>query len=177
MIRPIQPPAPGSGVIIFKVVMLATTSIFLSGCGPPPDTNITSSPEYNFSSFAGTVWKTKVKTALLGIELYTGKDIICLSPPDTFDPKDPNYRPVPGAKMVSVLPVGTRVQFERLMKDDGIGDQYWVIATIGAGTNCQTNVYVGRHLLENNEFIPSGPTSSTNWAVNPDMLEAITNAP
>jgi hypothetical protein len=40
--------------------------LFLSGCARP-DTDVTSSASYNFSSFAGTAWKTKVKTALAEI--------------------------------------------------------------------------------------------------------------
>jgi hypothetical protein len=160
----------------FVVVILATVSILLNGCGPPPDTDITSSPEYNFSSFAGTTWRTKVKTAFMDIQLYTGNHVVCLFPPDTSDPNDPNYRPVPGEKMVSVLPIGTRVQFEKLMKDNGIGSQLWLIAAVENGTNVQTNVYVAKDFLENNEILSIGPSSSTNWEVNPKMLEPATNA-
>ena len=165
-----NPPSTFKPTNIFQVMVLAV-AFLLEGCGQPPDTDITASPTYNFSSFAGTVWKTKVKTALSEIELYTGKRIICLDAPDVFDPADPHYAPVPGAKIVSMLPVGTRIHIERLMKDNGIGCQYWVIATVEDGTTSQTNIYIGRHFLANNQFIPTGPTSSTNWSVNPDILE------
>jgi len=134
-------------------------------------------PGYNFSSFAGTVWKTKVKTALIDIKLYTGKDVVWFSPPDAFDPKNPDYRPIPHMKIVSELPVGTHLRIGRLMKDNGIGSQYWVIGTLESGTNLQTDLYLDSEFLANNQFIPKGPTSSTNWNVNPDMLEAVTNAP
>ena len=137
----------------------------------PPDNDVTLSPEYNFASFSGTVWKTKAKTALVDIKLYTGKPVIWFSPPDAFDPTDPNYRPIPHMKIVSEFPVGTHIRIERLMKDNGIGSQYWLIATIENGTNSQNIIYVDPEFLTNNQFIPKGPSSSTNWDVNPDMLE------
>ena len=156
---------------ILLAVMAPAAVFLLEGCGQPPDTDVTTSPAYNFSSFAGTVWKTKVKTALTEIMLYTGKRTLWLFPPDGFDPLDAHYRPVPGARIVSILPVGTSIHIERLMRDNGIGCQYWVIATVEDGTTSRTNIYIEREFLANNQFIPTGPTSSTNWCINPVILE------
>lgn len=180
--------------IMVNTLVAAAASVLVSSCGKSPnkytdeldqlqnykqpaDTDVTSMPKYNFLSFASTVWKTKVKTALIKIKLYTGKDVVCLSPPDVFDAADPHYAPIPNARVTSMLPVGTHVHIERLLRDNGIGSQLWVIATVESGTNSQNNIYIGRHFLANNEFKPTGPTSSTNWDVNPDMLEPVTNAP
>jgi hypothetical protein len=58
--------------------------LLLNGCGKssneysraiealskhPPDTDVTKSPNYFFSSFAGTVWRTKTKTAFADVTL------------------------------------------------------------------------------------------------------------
>ena len=89
--------------------MLKMTGLFLTGCGPSPETkaalkeiykprpdiDVTSSPEYNFSSFSGTVWKTKVKTALAEGKRYTGAPEIRLLAPHRFDPTEPRYIPNP----------------------------------------------------------------------------------
>src|SRR5258708_28195135 len=100
--------------------VLAMASFFLNGCGQapnpfkgykqPPDTDVTSSPEYNFASFAGTVWKAKVKVGLADLKRYTGRlDTVLLAPAD-FDPTDPKYRPPDDMQLIGVLPVGTRVR-------------------------------------------------------------------
>jgi hypothetical protein len=103
----------------------------LNGCGQDPnrrdtmfkqrpDTDVTSSPEYNFRSFAGTVWKTKVKVALADLKAYTGEHHITLLTPENFDPAHPRYRPPPYMeKVIAVLPIGTHLRIERLMKDNG----------------------------------------------------------
>ncbi|HVU07396.1 MAG TPA: hypothetical protein VHG89_02500 [Verrucomicrobiae bacterium] len=177
--------------VALKIVMLAMASVFLSGCGKssnkyldelknykqPPDTDVTQSPEYNFSSFSGTICKTRVKVAVIDSKTYTGKHSLGLFPPETFDPTNPKYRPIQGMRIITVLPIGTRLRIDRLMQDNGEWGGVWVAATLENGTNSQENIYVDPRLLANNEFIPKGPSSSTNWGVNPDMLEAVTNAP
>jgi hypothetical protein len=83
--------------------ILAMLSVSVNGCGQaanpfkgykqPPDTDVSSLPEYNFSSFAGTVWKTKVKVGLADLKRYTGRHDTALLPPEHFDPAHPKYNP------------------------------------------------------------------------------------
>jgi hypothetical protein len=177
----------------FKFLLLAMASLFLNGCGKssrdaelinqlnnykqPPDTDVTKNPDYFFSSFAGTVWRTRTKTALVEIKLYTGKQVIWFSPPLVFDPADPNYMPIAGMRVVTVFPAGARIRIDRLMQDNGIGSQVWLIASLENETNCQTtNLYVSPTFLENNSFF-RGPTSLHRWGVDSNYLEAATNVP
>ena len=44
--------------------------LLLGGC-ERPDTDVSSLPRYNFTPFVGTVWKTKVKMAVVDQVLYT----------------------------------------------------------------------------------------------------------
>src|SRR4051794_39049611 len=98
----------------FRIMMFATAFSLLNGCRQRPDTDVTSSPKYNFSSFAGTVWETKVKVAIIDVKRYTGEHALDLCPPDAFDSADPNYRPVPNGQTVAVLPVGTHLHIVSL---------------------------------------------------------------
>ena len=170
-----------------RVMIMALAFVFLIGCEKSnqylkelkqqPDTDVTSAPKYNFSSFAETVWKTKVKVAVIDSETYTGKHSLGLFPPETFDPTNANYRPIQGMRIVSVLPVGTRLKIDQLMQDNGKWGGVWVTATVENGTNTQGNIYVDPRLLAKNCFIWAGWSSSKEWDVNPDMLEEVTNAP
>jgi len=144
--------------------------LFLVGC-KPPDTDVTSSPEYNFSSFSGTVWRTKVKLAVADFKEYTGVHHTYLFVPDRFDPKQPDYRPLPDMHVITVLPPGTHVRIGQLIKDNGIGDQLWVTGTLIDSTDSQQIVYLDHLLLANNRFVELGPSSSTNWGVDTNMLE------
>ncbi len=158
--------------------ILAMMSFFLNGCGQapnpfkqPPNTDVTSSPEYNFSPFAGTVWKTKVKVGLADIKSYKGEHEITLLAPNGFDPTHPEYRPPENMQMVAVLPVGTRLRIERLMKDNGSWGGLLVTAVLEDGSYSQQTVYLSNYLLGKNRFLWQGDTDSTDWDVNPDMLE------
>ena len=171
-------------VIIFQMMVLMTISL-LVGCGQssnkyikelksykqPPDTDATLSPQYNFSSFSGTVWQTKVKMALANFKEYTGVYHTYLFVPDRFDSTRSDYRPLPGMEIIAVLSPGTRLRVGRLIKDNGIGDQLWVTGTLVDTTNSERTIYLDQLMLANNRFISRGPSSSTNWGVNPDMLE------
>jgi hypothetical protein len=86
---------------------------------PSEDTDATSSPYYNFSQFSGTVWKTRVRTAVAELKRYTGAQDITLLTPVSFDAAEPKYNPPPTIKSFTVLPIGTRVRIERLMEDNG----------------------------------------------------------
>ncbi len=169
--------------IILRMFPLAV--VFVLGCGPSPettaalnelskqrpDTDATTSPEYNFSLFTGTVWKTKVELALAEVKLYTGRRDLALLTPENFEPTHPKYRPVHDSSIIATLPKGTKLRIERLMKDNGIAGLLWVTATIEVGTNAQKTVHVDADMLGKNKFIWPGWSSSTNWDVNPDMLE------
>jgi hypothetical protein len=160
--------------VILAIVILAIISIVLNGCGQPrkgynrpSDTDVTLSPEYNFSEFAGTVWKTKVKVGLADIKLYTGRHVNYVLPPRSYDPTDPNYTPASDMQMIAVLPVGTRVRIERLMYDNGIAGLLWVTGSLEDGKV----VYVSNYLLAKNRFIWPGSSDSKDWGGDPDMLE------
>ncbi|MBI3406745.1 MAG: hypothetical protein HY040_00110 [Planctomycetes bacterium] len=173
------------------VILGIMISILLTGCGrgqnskvtvlkelfkERPDTNVTESPEYNFSSFAGTVWKTKVEVALADLEAYTGRHQKTLLAPQHFDPTHPKYLRPSSMQTFEVLPVGTRLKFERLMFDNGIGSRLWIIALLGDRAHAASFertkfIYVDRHLLAENRFTFPGSSDSNVWGVNPDLLE------
>ncbi|MDB6015986.1 MAG: hypothetical protein JWR19_475 [Pedosphaera sp.] len=136
-----------------------------------PDTDVTSSPEYNFSSFAGTVWKTKTRMALADLKQYTGKHDLRLLVPKYFDPTHPDYTPAHDMQIITVLPVGTRLRIERLMQNNGNWGGVYVTATLLDAANPQKTVYLDAMLLESNRFASKGPTTSTNWGVEPEFLE------
>jgi hypothetical protein len=153
--------------VLGRLVVVAMLSVFLSGCNRP-DTDVTASPEYNFSSFAGTVWKTKVKVALVDIKSYKGDHLMTLVAPESFDPTHPRYRPPPYMeRIIAVLPVGTRVRIERLMKDNGNWGGVRVTASLEDGRV----VYVLWELLAKNRFIAEGWSESKSWGVDSGMLE------
>jgi len=154
--------------VIFGFMIMAMITIL--SCGPPmrrPDTDVTSSPEYNFKSFAGTVWKTKVEVALADLEQYTRKHDLNLLVPKHFDPTHPEYTPAHDMHIISVLPVGTRLKIERLMQDNGSWGGVRVTGSLEDGTV----VYLERGLLAKNRFIYPGSSDSKDWGVNPDLLE------
>jgi hypothetical protein len=177
--------AEGMKTPILLVVLLNMAALFLAGCGQSPetkaalkelykkhpDTDVTGDPYYNFSSFAGTVWKTKVKVAVAELERYSGVHDIKLLAPDSFDPEHPRYDPPKNLQLNSVLAAGTRIRIERLMRDQGVWGGVQVVATVEDSTNFQKNVYLDPMLLAKNRFVWAGSSMSTNWGVNPDMLE------
>jgi hypothetical protein len=162
---------------------------FSSGCGqssnpsaelaklyrPQPFKDVTLSPEYNFSSFTGTVWKTKVKVAVADLKLYTGAYETILLPPMYFDVTHPQYTSRPEKHILAVLPPGMRLRIGRLMQDQGAGGRVQVEAVLEDGTNAQKAVYLDPQLLAENRWA-RGFTPNTNWGVNPDMLEAAETA-
>lgn len=179
-----QEPSSTSKRVVISVMITLVALAFLVGCGPnpaevsvkklfrpSPDKDVTMSPEYNFSSFAGTVWKTKTKTAIADGKSYTGVHQLSLLPPDRFDPTDPNFTTIPDMKLIAVLPPGTRLRFTRLLQDQGARGGLIVEAIVEDGTNAPKAVYVDRLLLANVWWASQGPTSNTNWGVNPEMLE------
>jgi hypothetical protein len=154
-------------VVIFFFLYGGIARIIVGILNSRPDTDATTSPEYNFKAFAGTVWKTKVKVALGDIKRYNNEHAITLFPPDCFDPTHPEYRPVHDMQVISVLPVGTRLRIEGLMKDNG----NWGGVRITASFEDGKVVYVERGLLAKNRFIFQGSSDSKEWGVDPDLLE------
>jgi hypothetical protein len=147
--------------------MVAVIALFLRGGCRRPDTDVTLSPEYNFAPFAGTVWKTKVKMALADITGYTGRHEVTVVPPRHFDPTHPQYQPLAKMQMIAELPIGTRVRVERLMKDNGSWGGVQVTASLEDGKV----VYLLRRLLAKNQFMWPGWSDSTDWGMDPDLLE------
>jgi hypothetical protein len=158
--------------LILRTTIWALFASFFSGCSRPAYIDVTSLPKYNFSSFAGTIWKTKVKVALIDVKRYTGKHELHLCAPSGFDQADPKYRPVPYSRTIVVLPVGTRLRIDRLMKDNGNWGGFEVTARLENETYSQKTVYVLPELLAKNRFIWEGESSSTNWGVDLEILEA-----
>jgi len=170
---------------IFGIIIVVMIASLLNGCGQDPnrgdpmfkqrpDTDVTSSPEYNFKSFAGTVWKTKVKVALADIKAYTGEHHITLLTPEHYDPTHPKYTPPENMQMIAELPVGTRLRIERLMKDNGIAGLLLVTASLGdVPTSLEDGIiiYLDPGLVAKNRFIWAGWSDSKDWGVDPDMLE------
>jgi hypothetical protein len=164
---------------ILGIIMSVMIASVLNGCGQRShrsDTDITSSPEYNFKSFAGTVWKTKVKTVLGDIKSYTGEHHITVLPPSAFDSTHPEYRPPPFMeKVIAVLPVGTRVRIERLIEHSGSAYFLYVTVSLEDGGTASLEhgkvLYLDRELLAENRFIGRVRSDSKEWGVNPDMLE------
>ena len=95
-------------------------SLILGGCAPSK-TDVTHSPRYKFSTFSGTVWRTKVKLALADVKEYTGVHQVYLIPPDEFDPTSPGYQPQPDSRVIAVLAAGARIRIKQLWLDDGEG--------------------------------------------------------
>jgi hypothetical protein len=115
--------------------------------------------------------------AVADLKQYTGKHDLNLLVPKHYDSTHPEYTPAHDMQIIALLPPGTRLRIEKLMKDNGNWGGVRVAAVLEDGTNSQKTVFLDELLLTNNQFIARGPTSSTNWGVNPDMLEVVTNAP
>jgi hypothetical protein len=172
-----------SALTPLQIMMVATAS-FLTGCGkssspyapvaklyqPSPDTDVTSFLRYNFVSFSGTDWRTKVQTAVADVKRYTGAHGVELLIPQHFDSTRPDYTRGADTQITAVLPAGARVRIERLMKDNGAWGGLMVTATVEDGTNSWKDVLLDELLLANNAFIPRDGTTSTNWGVNPEFL-------
>lgn len=167
---------------ILLIAMLGLVAFFLTGCGnpaevavkklfrPSPDKDVTASPEYNFSPFTNTIWKTKVPTAIVNLKRYTGAPEAKLLTPQRFDPKHPRYSPPDGMQIIAILSPGTHLRIARLMEDQGAWGAVQVEAIIEDGTNAQKTVYLEGYLLADNQW-NRGQDAITNWGVNSDLLE------
>ncbi len=156
---------------LLLILILAATPLFLGGCRQPPK-DVTRVPHYNFSPFAGTVWKTKVKTALADVTVYNGAHHLTLLSPEEFDRTDPKYTGVLDQyRIISMLPAGARIRIERLWFDTGEAGILWVTASLDSGTYYRKTVYV-EELLAKNLFLDGDPSLPRTWGVNPRYLES-----
>lgn len=164
-------------------IPLTMAALCLSGCGEDPnvtalrnykrapDSDISADPDYNFSSFAGTVWRTKDRVALASVKLYTGAQVTYVVPPRAFDASRTDFRAPDGnVQIMSVLPAGARLRVDRLTREHGIGSLMFVIGELSDGTNTHKNVIVS------NDLIASGPTHTlraftTNWVLKAELFE------
>jgi hypothetical protein len=151
--------------VVLLAIVSAITLLILEGCGKPPDTDVTSSAQYGFAPFAGTVWKTKVKLAVAELQHDT-----YLLPPKAFDAKHPSYTPPSSLKTYTEVPVGAVVQVDRLMKDNGNWGGLRVTATVDDGAHPKRTVYLEESLLVKNGCLVPGDSSSKTWDVAPDFL-------
>lgn len=175
-------PRPNSKCCLLSAVIASAAVLFVTGCGnpaevavkklfrPSPDKDVTVDPYYNFSPFTNTVWRTKTKTAIADTKRYTGAPELSLLAPERFDPTLSQYMPVADMKLIAVLPPGSRLRITRLLKDQGAWGGVQVEGVVEDGTNASKAVYVDGLFLANVRFASKGPTSNTNWGVNPDML-------
>jgi hypothetical protein len=150
--------------LILAVVLLNLMAVSLIGCRPS-DTDVSSLPAYNFSTFTNTVWRTKVKTALADMELYTGRHALTIVGPQAFENTHPNYYPPDKTRILVYLPVGTRLRIARLMRDNGNWGGVRATGFLDDGRE----VNISEWLLARNTFFHS--SSSTNWGVSSEMLE------
>src|SRR5215469_2952887 len=95
---------------VLKVLLLAMAFVLLNGC--KPDTDVTNDPAYYFSSFAGTVWRTKTRTAEITVPNGSRQGTLFVPPP-MFDSTDPDYRAIPDMRIVNVFPPGAIVRIDR----------------------------------------------------------------
>jgi hypothetical protein len=154
------------------LILILAASLFLGGCRRPPK-DVTRVPHYNFSSFAGTVWKTKVKVALTDVTEYNGEHHLTLYSTDAFAPPDPKYpRMNDRYPIISILPAGARIRIRRLWFDTGEAGLLWVTASLDSGTYYRKTVYVSRQMLANNIFLEHDPSFPKTWGVNPKYLES-----
>lgn len=164
-------------------VIASVTLVFLAGCGnpaeeavkplfrPSPDKDFTAKAGYNFPPFAGTVWKTRTKTAIMKSKRYTGAWDIKLFIPERFDPAHPRYNPPVEAHIIAVLPPGTRLRISRLLHDEGAAGFLQVEAILLDGTNAQRAVLLDPLMLASNVFEGREQTTNRSWQVEPAMLE------
>ena len=99
--------------------------------------------------------------------MLTSSDLL---PPDRFDPTDPNYIRIPDIKSITVLPPRIRLCITWLLKDQGAWGGVQVEGVVVDEANALKAVYVDKDFLTNVWWASKGPTSNTNWGVNPDML-------
>jgi len=150
-------------------ILVAMAALLSSGCS---DSDVTSSSQYNFSSFSGTEWKTKVKIAVA--EIKQGSTQIWLIPPDSFDTNNVHYNPIPQCTVMSVLPAGSRIRIARLMQDNGDWGGVRVTAVVEDSSASHGTIYVEPGLLLNNSYLSyGGRSSSTNWIMKPDFFEKL----
>ena len=157
---------------LLLILILAAAPMFLGGCRQSPK-DVTRSPHYNFSSFAGTVWKTKVKVALADVTAYNGAHQLVLLSPDEYDRTDPRYTGMLDQyRVISVLPVGARIRIKRLWFDTGEAGLLWVTVSLDSGKYYRKTVYVSGTLLAKNIFLERDPSFPKTWGVNPKYLES-----
>jgi hypothetical protein len=160
--------------IILVIVILAPSiliGLLVKGCDP---TDVTLSPEYKFQSFAGTMWKTKVKMAVAQRKNYRGHGRLVLLTPEFFDATHPEYQvPYPEHKVVIFLPVGSRLRIERLMQDNGSwgGREVFVSLPDQAIPSDENGnlIMLPHFFLAPNRHLRTG--ESEEWDVDPELLE------
>jgi hypothetical protein len=155
-----------------RIMMPAIALCLLTSCGRLEEEDVTLKPEYNFTSFAGTIWKTKVELAVEDSRRYTGERQLYLIALSRFDPSGSNYCGEGRDKIKTILPAGTLVRIDRYMKDHGIGNVNQVWGTVMNGEYAQKSVVVDMQLFENNQWLWIGwPNLSTNWGMDPEMFQ------
>ncbi len=139
----------------------------LSGCGRPVE-DLSSSPEYHFDSFSGTVWKTKVKVAVADINGTSPEPKTYLLEPKAFDPKHPEYTPPHNMQIIEVLPVGTRLRIEHLLMKKTFETTFaWVTVSLDDGRV----IRLSDAFLAKTGFSWRGKFDAKDWGVNSDLLE------
>ena len=154
---------------VFIRMMVGVLGVGVMVCGGcARDSDVTAAPEYKFA-LAGTVWKTKVRAAIVE---DTSSGMMYLLPPRYFDSTQPGYTGMNNGRVVATLPAGTRVRIERLMKSTGNWAGVRVMATVDGWAEPTKEVELNTDYLMENKFISrGGHLDSDVWTVDPGMLE------
>ena len=156
---------------LIKGVMIAMASLLMNGCGPRPDTDVTTSPRYGFATFSGTEWTTKVPVAVVEVKSYKQTIDTCLVAPIHFDATNPHYNARPDQRILAVLPVGTRLRVDKLMKDNGNWGGLQVTVILCDGAYQERIIHLDRAMLNQNDFLLVDESLPKTWGVNPEFLE------
>lgn len=152
-------------VFLFLLMVLLPGRLFVA---PPLD--VTQDQKYEFKDFQGTVWRTKVKVALADITRRQDRTQITMLPPCLFDSTHPGFISLQYLTIIRVLPIGTKLQINRLMMTFGNAGGVYVEASIEDGTTFE----MSHHFSNKNKFIHGSwdeKDFTNKWGVNPEMLE------
>jgi hypothetical protein len=149
------------------VILLCLLALLLGGC----DHDVSSG--YNFSTFAGTIWKTKVPVALIqegnvvvGNDCTQKDELSFAGGPAYWQEYDGLYR------IAAILPPGTSIRIDRLMEKGNDAGGLYVEATVQSGPEKGKVIRASRRLFAYNSFLNPGDRAAPDtWGPAPDKLE------
>ncbi len=155
--------------------------LFTCSCNKKRDsrnmyTDVSLAQDYNFKSFSGNKYRTKVEVAIAKIKTHSGETIEVIIPQDAYDDKHPEYNPPPFLeKVVAKLPIGFTIRIHALLKENGIAGLLRVQVSLEDDIDASSKgkvVYIDRTMLTKNKFMyPSSPANE--WTVDSKLLEHV----